>query len=175
MSAGASIQEALFEVAPKVVPNEKDQRFTLRETDEWARKVAKVSQWHLDVAACEESHLADRYFTVETDGLAQDWDAPFVWCNPPYSDIAPWVRKAWLEMSKPKGPHVVAMLIPATRTEQPWWQESVEKHRDRVTSGPRLTTHFLPGRTSFGMPGNRDGNGVGSPPFTCVLLVWRRA
>ena len=37
-----------------------------------------------------------------------------------------------------------------------------------------LTTHFLPGRTRFGHPGNPEGVGVGSPPFGCVLLVWRR-
>lgn len=174
MSA-ASIQQALLEVPVKPVPNPDDQRFTLRETDEWCRKVAKVSEWHLDVAACDESHLADRYFTIDDDGLTRDWDAPFVWCNPPFSDIAPWVRKAWLEMWKPKGPHVVAMLIPATRTEQPWWQELIEKSRDgRSHATPRLSTHYLPGRTAFGHPGNRNGVGVGSPPFTCVLLVWRR-
>ncbi len=37
-----------------------------------------------------------------------------------------------------------------------------------------LMTHFLPGRTRFGHPGNVEGVGVGSPPFGCVLLVFRR-
>lgn len=38
---------------------------------------------------------ARRHYTEADDGLAQDW-AGLVWCNPPYSDAAPWVAK-WLE------------------------------------------------------------------------------
>lgn len=39
----------------------------------------------------------------------------------------------------------------------------------------RLTTHFLPGRTKYGHPGNPEAVGVGSPPMKSVLLVWRAA
>ena len=35
---------------------------------------------------------AKRYFTQSDDGLSQDWEG-LVWCNPPYSDILPWVRR----------------------------------------------------------------------------------
>jgi len=42
-----------------------------------------------------ETHVPCRkYYTVEDDGLAQDWDG-LVWLNPPYSKPAPWVEK-WL-------------------------------------------------------------------------------
>jgi hypothetical protein len=34
----------------------------------------------------------DRHFTVTDDGLSQPWDG-LVWCNPPYSDPAPWARR----------------------------------------------------------------------------------
>lgn len=164
-----------------------DQRFTTRETDAWCRKVAGVEKWDLDVAACEESHLAEAYFTRESDGLKQLWSGGShvairtrVWCNPPFSDIEPWVQRAWDEMSDEQGPGVVAMLLPGSRTEQAWWQKLVEPHRDRPSPfcadrGIEFTTHFLPGRTRFGHPGNPEGVGVGSPPFGCVLLVWRRS
>lgn len=34
----------------------------------------------------------DRYFTAEDDGLAQMWDG-LIWCNPPYSNFAPWAQR----------------------------------------------------------------------------------
>lgn len=152
-----------------------DRRYTTRATANLCSRLAGVDGWDLDVAADAESHLADTWFGIEHDGLTRKWFGR-VWCNPPYSSIEPWVRKAWVEVAK-GNVDVVAMLLPATRTEQPWWQECVEAHRD--VGGPdargyTFTTDFLPGRVKFGHPGNREGVGVGSPPFGCVLLVWRR-
>jgi phage N-6-adenine-methyltransferase len=160
----------LFEL-PAAESLEQDERYTTRDTMDWCAKQAGVDAFDLDVAACEESHKAETFFTVAMDGLTRPWFGR-VWCNPPYSDIAPWVAKAWREMESLPGPDVIAMLIPASRTEQGWWQTDVEAWRDRHKS--QLTTHFLPGRTRFGHPGNPEGVGVGSPPFGCVLLVWRR-
>lgn len=154
-----------------------DQRFTTRETDAWCRKVAGVEQWDLDAAACDESHLASKFYEKSDDGLTKPWFGR-VWCNPPFSDIEPWVEKAWTEMAhRPAGPVLVAMLLPASRTEQGWWQQHVEPFRRNGCHGPwlTLTDYFLPGRTRFGHPGNPEGVGVGSPPFGCVLLVWRRS
>ncbi len=156
-----------------------DQRFTLEHTDLWARAIADVKCWTLDVAACLKSHLAPRYFTVERSGLLQPWDSEAVWANIPFSLIDPWIWRAWEAMERGES-GTVAMLLPATRTEQPWWQEQVEPWRDRrprrTPSGPVwLTSHHPPGgRTRFGNPRDLRGERVGSPDFTCVLLVWRR-
>ena len=49
----------------------------------------------LDVAAPDGGAVnvpAARWFTVADDGLLQPWDG-VVWCNPPYSDPAPWCRR----------------------------------------------------------------------------------
>jgi hypothetical protein len=173
--------DAFPEVA--VDPNiDCDKRYTTRETMDLCMRMAGVGYWDLDVAADEESHWADRWFGVEQDGLIQRWDAPVVWCNPPYSDIQPWLVRAWHAMQFNEGAEVIAMLLPANRTEQPWWFSWVERRRDGRgevcdLSGQRvtLTTHFLPTRVKFGHPGNRDAVGVGSPPFGCVLLCWRRS
>ncbi len=157
-----------------VQPLDLDSRYTLRPTLEWCMKAAGVDAFDLDVAACEEAHCAPRYYTAKDDGLAQPWGGR-VWCNPPYSDIAPWVAKAWEEMLAGRC-ELVAMLLPATRTEQPWWQEHVEPYREGWTlNGVGVRSRFLPGRQSFGIPGNPLGVGVGSPPFGVVLLIWRRA
>ena len=161
---------------------EQDERYTTRDTMEWAAKISGVTGWDLDVAACEESHKAEEFYTVAMDGLSRPWLGR-VWCNPPYSDIAPWVAKAWREIGHCQ---TIAMLLPASRTEQGWWQRLVEPLRDRsdgencdYVEAPggfpvEFFTRFLSGRTRFGHPGNPEGVGVGSPPFGCVLLVWRR-
>ena len=167
--AGRAVADMFPEVAAPVTLQDGDQRFTLQEDDLWCRAKAGAEAWDLDVAACEESHLAKKYFTKADDGLTKRWTGR-VWCNPPFSDIEPWLVKAWEERNRRSGPSVIAMLLPASRTEQPWWHRHVEPYRDDATGA--LRSHFLPSRTRFGHPGNRDGIGVGSPPFGCVLLVW---
>lgn len=168
---------------------DKNERYTLPETDALCRKLAGVPRWSLDVAACRESHLAPKFYTKADDGLVQPWFGAS-WCNNPWSVILPWVRKAWLEMARPRGPHTIALLEPAVRTEQLWWSKWVEPFRDgkhwkrlpplraelaAQLRGVTLETHFLDGRQRFGHPGNAAAAGVGSPPFGVVLLVWRRA
>jgi phage N-6-adenine-methyltransferase len=121
----------------------------------------------LDVAAAPHNTKCERFFTREQDGLARDWSGERVWCNPPYSDIAPWVRKAWDCWASTSG---ISMLLPASRTEQQWWQLMVEPYRDRA--GSPLSVEFLPGRMRFLRPGRTHIGPGERPPFGCVLLTW---
>jgi phage N-6-adenine-methyltransferase len=119
----------------------------------------------IDAAASPHNTKCQRFWTIEDDGLEQSWSGERVWCNPPFSNIAPWVRKAWDEFDA----EMVVMLLPANRTEQGWWQEQIEPYRDR---GSRLTVEFLPGRMRFIAPGaDRIGTNE-RPPFGCCLLIW---
>jgi phage N-6-adenine-methyltransferase len=121
----------------------------------------------LDVAAAAHNTKCSRYFTRDDDGTAQPWAGERVWCNPPYSDIAPWVHKAWDEHAAALG---IVMLLPANRTEQRWWQDLVEPYRDRPGSGLRV--EFLPGRMRFLKPGQQRIGANERPPFGVCLLVW---
>jgi phage N-6-adenine-methyltransferase len=123
----------------------------------------------LDVAANASNAKTPAFFHLASDGLSQSWAGHRVWCNPPYSDIRPWIEKAWEEF----GPcPLIAMLLPANRTEQRWWQDLIELRRDG--RGP-LETRFYRGRFNFGLPDNPEGKFHSSPPFGCVLVIWRRA
>lgn len=122
----------------------------------------------VDVAANVHNRRVPRFYDLITDGLLQSWKGERVWCNPPYSAIRPWVEKAWAEYRD--GCALIAMLLPANRTEQTWWQDLVEPHRDG--RGP-IETRFYRSRFNFGVPGNEGGKFNSSPPFGCVLLVWR--
>lgn len=128
---------------------------------------ARHGPFTLDVAAAAHNTKCERYFDVDANGLEQDWSGERVWCNPPYSDIAPWVRKAWASYADTLG---IAMLLPASRTEQQWWQLMIEPYRDRARSP--LTVEFLPGRMHFLRPGQTAVGPGERPPFGCVLLVW---
>lgn len=121
----------------------------------------------LDVAASSANARCERYFSKFDDGLSQSWEDERVWCNPPYSDIRPWVAKAWQESRRCP---VIVLLVPANRTEQKWWQELVEPYRDRP--GSPLLVEFLAGRLRF-VKANQDRIGANErPPFGCCLLVW---
>lgn len=118
----------------------------------------------IDAAASAHNAKLPRYFDREIDGLAQSWEQERVFCNPPYSNIRPWVRKAATSRAD-----LVVMLVPATRTEQPWWQEMIEPWRDRV-GGPRV--EFLPGRIRFLKKGETVAGPGNKPKFGCCLLIW---
>jgi phage N-6-adenine-methyltransferase len=124
----------------------------------------------VDAAASPRNAKLPRFWAEADDGLAQSWAGERVWCNPPYShpNLWHWVTKAWRESGSAA---LIVMLVPANRTEQKWWQELIEPHRDREAG---LRTEFLPGRIRFIAPG---ANGIGPnerPPFGCCLLIWGR-
>jgi phage N-6-adenine-methyltransferase len=117
----------------------------------------------VDAAANAENALLPRFWSREDDGLVQSWRGERVWCNPPYSNIRPWVRKA-----AEGGAALVDMLLPANRTEQRWWQEYIEPFREG-----RVRTRFLPGRMRFGHPPGHITPPKGDrPPFGVVLVTW---
>lgn len=130
----------------------------------------------LDVAAAAHNAKCPDYFTREVDGLSRDWltssgDPSRVWCNPPYSDIRSWVEKAHDEWTNG---HVdlIAMLLPANRVEQRWWQDLVEPFRDGRGGHRFLSVEFLPGRMRFDRPDWTPGPKGDRPPFGCCLVVW---
>lgn len=149
----------------------------------------------LDVAAARHNSKCKRYFALgpnpvfdprqlqlfeepfigdveaeAIDGLRQDWEpGERIWCNPPYSDIEPWVRKATYCLA------TVVMLLPSTRTEQPWWQQYIEPWRDGRSSNMLLDARFLAGRRNFRNRGAEIMNRTSrNPPFGLVVLVWDR-
>lgn len=125
----------------------------------------------VDVAALPHNAKLERFYTPEDNGLEKCWAGERVWCNPPYSDIRPWVEKAWHEMEARYAPaSLIVMLLPANRTEQAWWQELVEPERDRI--GSQLRVEFLKGRLRFICVGDDEVKPNQRPPFGCCLLIW---
>ena len=109
----------------------------------------------LDPCATSESAKCDKYFTLEDDGLSQDWSGHTVFMNPPYGrGIKLWIKKAW-EASREKNTTVVC-LIPS-RTDTKYWHEYCMKaHR----------IFFIKGRLKF-------GDGKSSAPFPSAIVVFK--
>lgn len=74
------------------------------ERDQWCTP-PQIFQWFhrrfqfaVDLAATDENALLPNFFTRDTDALARPWARLFPgragWCNPPYSNVAPWLEKA---------------------------------------------------------------------------------
>lgn len=82
-----------------------------------------IEDFLLDVAASDGNNVCQTYYTDEMDGLSNPWTVlGWAWCNPPYGDIAPWVRKAAYEASRGAN---IAMLVPASPGSN-WWRDYVD-------------------------------------------------
>lgn len=88
-----------------------------------------------DVASSCENALVETFYTIEDDSLTQRWFARN-WCNPPFSDVTPFVQKAIDEMENDK---VTVMLLPAD-TSVKWFRLAFEHCTE---------CHFISGRLSF--------------------------
>jgi phage N-6-adenine-methyltransferase len=77
----------------------------------------------VDLDPCSNAHgeeanvKASQYFTIEDDGLAQEWNARTVYINPPYSDVAAWVDKVVTEQDQNNIGDVLLLVKADTSTQ----------------------------------------------------------
>lgn len=109
----------------------------------------------LDPCATPENAKCDTFFTLEDDGLKQDWGKHVVFCNPPYGKwMRDWARKCF-EASQ-DGATVV--LLAHSRTDTRWFHDWVY--------GKAAEIRFVKGRLKF-------GDGKQSAPFPSLVAVFR--
>ena len=130
-------------------------------TNEWSTpqdffdELDKEFNFTLDPCATSENAKCTKYFTVEDDGLKQDWSKDTVFMNPPYGrEIKYWVQKAYEESLK--GATVVC-LIPA-RTDTAYWHDYIFGKADDI--------RFLRGRLKFGDSKN-------PAPFPSAIIIYK--
>ena len=130
-------------------------------TNEWSTpqdffdELDKEFNFTLDPCATSENAKCNKYFTVEDDGLKQDWSNDVVFMNPPYGrEIKYWVQKAYEESLK--GATVVC-LIPA-RTDTTYWHNYIFGKADDI--------RFIKGRLKFG--GSKN-----PAPFPSAIIIYK--
>lgn len=153
---------------PQQGPNEKvDDRETTPEV--FAEIDARLGPFTLDVAASAHNRKVTSYYSIEDDGLNLGWFGR-VWCNPPYSNIRPWIEKAHREWHyRPRSSlNRIVMLLPANRTEQAWWQDLIEPARRDGS----IEVEFIRGRMRFIAAGDDEIKPNARPPFGVCLVIW---
>jgi len=123
------------------------------------KRIDEEFNFAIDVAASKHNHLAPFYIDEQMNALGDNvWPSVACWCNPPYSNIGPWVDKA---VEAARGGATVVMLVPSD-TSVKWFKRAWDTASEM---------RFISGRISFinadtGKPVN--GNNKGS-----VLIIWR--
>lgn len=88
-----------------------------------------------DLAASSGNAVVDRFYGIEHDSLAQDWEritgGGLLWLNPPYANIAPWAKKCALSR------RAIALLVPAS-IDANWYWEWCHPFADTFILHPRL-------------------------------------
>jgi hypothetical protein len=84
----SNLQDALFNITEHQTNS--DDHYTPK----WVFDLLEV-EFDIDVASPPGGVAyikAKKYYTQAEDGLIQPWSG-LVWCNPPYSNIAPWIDR----------------------------------------------------------------------------------
>lgn len=120
--------------------------------------------FQLDAAAAPYNALCRRFITAEQNTLETPWadylNVPgYVWLNPPYSDIMPFVKKAAAESANQIG---TVMLVPAD-TSVGWFKEAIQTASEvRFITAGRLA--FINPVTGKPVSGNKKGS---------LLIIWK--
>ncbi len=120
--------------------------------------------FQLDAAAAPHNALCRKFITAEQNTLETSWadylNVPgYVWMNPPYSDITPFVKKAAAESNNQIG---TVMLVPAD-TSVGWFKEAIQTASEvRFITAGRLA--FINPVTGKPVSGNNKGS---------MLIIWR--
>lgn len=128
-------------------------------SNEWATpqsffdKLNEEFGFTLDPCCTHENAKCEHHYTIEEDGLSQNWGGQVVFCNPPYGrDLPKWVKKCHDESRHA----TIVMLIPA-RTDTSYFHDFIY-HKAEI--------RFIRGRLKF-------GEGKNSAPFPSMVVVYK--
>lgn len=114
----------------------------------------KEFHFTLDPCCTDENAKCTKHYTIEQDGLKQDWTGETVYCNPPYGrTMGLWVRKCYEHFCRGG---TAVMLIPA-RTDTKVFHEYIYG---------KAEIRFVRGRLRF-------GNSKMDAPFPSMIVIYK--
>lgn len=111
LSTFVAISEVLNEV-PRLLPIE-EPWFTPQFFIDAILRGLGIKKFCLDPASPNPPTVpCKRFYTERDGGLWLPWDGDYIWCNPPYDQMAAWTTKLVAEHAEGRARRVVA-LVPA--------------------------------------------------------------
>lgn len=119
------------------------------------KELDKEFHFTLDPASTHKNALCEKHYTLEEDGLRQDWGGETVYCNPPYGrEVKHWVKKCYEESLKP---NTTVVLLIFARTDTKYFHDYIYG---------KAELRFIKGRLKF-------GNCKNSAPFPSMVVIFR--
>ena len=130
-------------------------------TNEWETpqdlfdKLNKEFQFTLDPCATTQNAKCKKYYTLETNGLYQDWSKDIVFMNPPYGgNTGLWIKKAFDESKR--GAVIVCLIV--SSTDRSYWHDYIFPYASEI--------RFLRGRIKF-------GEAKSTAPFASSVVIFK--
>lgn len=141
-------------------------------SDEWGTpqiffdKLNEQYHFSLDPCATKENAKCKRFYTLADNGLTLSWKGERVFCNPPYSRISDWVKKAASYINQ-RDETLTVMLVPV-RTDTIWFHNHIwSEENKRPYTG--IDVNFIRGRLKF-----EDGTpSKNCAPFPSMLIIFK--
>ena len=141
---------------------------SVKVTDSWATPTYFYDYYRLkynikmDICASENNHKHSKYLTEEddaltTDRIVEECKGEYVWCNPPYSNVTPWVELAIRNQEQGVGTIMLVKNDPSTK-----WME-------RAFDTADVIEFIVGGRVQFIPP---EGVKMSSNNFSSVVIVY---
>ena len=112
----------------------------------------------VDACASSKNYKCSWWIEKATDGLKVNWNYD-TFINPPYRDVALWIKKAYEEHIK-NNITVVALIF--SKTDTKFWHSYIEN---------KAEVHFIKGRIKFIKPDGIQSNQ--SAPYPSCVVIWR--
>lgn len=118
------------------------------------RQLNDIFHFTCDVAASDNNHLCAYYFTKDDNALERGWALQRCFCNPPFSQKAEFIEKAYKEIMEGNCP-ICVMILPLNSMDTKAWHKFIEgKFHYEVLEG-RIA--FIDPETGNPKSGNNSG------------------
>ena len=125
------------------------------ETPQWLfDELNNEFKFTLDPCSTDENTKCKKHYTINDNGIMQDWSKDVVFMNPPYGgQTRKWIEHSYLESLK--GAIVVCLIVSAT--DRSYWHDYIFPFASQI--------RWVRGRLKF-------GDAISTAPFASAIIIF---